>query len=55
MQGGTVVKTSKSVGFNRRPKPWFNPVIDAFIPELGEIIKAYSDTAIVNSTKIFIR
>ncbi|MFZ4523495.1 MAG: hypothetical protein ACOYNC_17460 [Bacteroidales bacterium] len=55
MQGGTVVKTSKSVGFNRRPKPWFNPVIDAFIPELGAIIKAYSDTAIVNSTKIFIR
>lgn len=55
MQGGTVVKISKSPGFNRRPKPWFNPVIGQFIPELEEIVKEYAETAIINSTRIFIR
>jgi len=55
MRGSTVVKTSRTVGFNRHPKPWFNPVVEASIPELGEIIKAYSETAILNSTKIYIR
>ena len=55
MSGGTVVKISKSQGFNRKPKPWFNPVIESFIPDLDEIIQEYSETAILNSTRIFIR
>jgi hypothetical protein len=55
MRNGVVVKTSKSTGFNRQPKPWFNPVIESFIPELGEIIKEYAETAILNSTRIYIR
>lgn len=55
MQGGTVVKTSKSPGFNRFPKPWFNPVIESHIAELGEIINSYVDTAIINTARIYIR
>lgn len=55
MSGGTVVKTSKTPGFNRLPKPWFNPVIEAHIAELGDIIHSYTDSAIINSTRIYIR
>ncbi|MEI7723479.1 MAG: hypothetical protein WCK09_00385 [Bacteroidota bacterium] len=55
MANGTVVKISKTLGFNRKPKPWFNPVIESFIPELEEIIMEYSNTAIINSTRIYIR
>lgn len=55
MNNGVVVKLSKNPVGIRKPKPWFNPVIDAFIPELEEIVKEYADTAILNSTRIFIR
>lgn len=55
IHGGVVVKTSRSPGFNRKAKPWFNPVVVSHLDELGEIIKAYTQTAIVNSTRIFIR
>jgi hypothetical protein len=55
MKNGVVVKTSKTEGFNRQPKPWFNPVIESFMPELEEIILKYADTAIINSTRIYIR
>ena len=55
MQGGQVVKTSKSQGFNRQPKPWFNPVIEANIGELDQIIHSYIGAAIVNCTRIYIR
>ena len=55
MNNGVVVKISKSSGHNRKPKPWFNPVIESFIPELGEIIKNYAENAILNSTRIYIR
>lgn len=55
MRGGVVFKTSKTPGINRWPKPWFNPVVESFIPELEQIIKDYTETAIVNSTRIYIR
>ncbi|MCX6267671.1 MAG: hypothetical protein NTW16_09985 [Bacteroidetes bacterium] len=55
MVNGMVVKTSKTSGFNRKPKPWFNPVVESFIPELEQIIKEYTETAIVNSSRIYIR
>ena len=55
MNNGTVVKTSKSEGFNRDPKPWFNPVIEAHIAEFEQIIKDYTETAIINSARIYIR
>ncbi|TRZ50983.1 hypothetical protein D4S03_05830 [bacterium] len=54
-QGDTVVKTAKTQGFNRKPKPWFNPVIESFIPELEQIIKEYADSAVLNTVRIFIR
>jgi len=49
------VKTAKTQGFNRKPKPWFNPVIESFIPELEQIIKEYADSAVLNTVRIFIR
>lgn len=55
MRGATVVKTAKTEGFNRRPKPWFNPVIEQYIPELEQIVKDYAHEAIINSTRIYIR
>lgn len=55
MKGGVVVKTSKTIGFNRKPKPWFNHIIETFIPELEQIIYGYTDTAIINSVRIYIR
>jgi hypothetical protein len=55
MNNGIVVKISKSQGFNRKPKPWFNPVIERFMPELEQIIHEYAESAIVNSTRIYIR
>ena len=55
MRSGVVFKTSKTPGINRRPKPWFNPVVESFIPELEQIIKEYTETAILNSSRIYIR
>lgn len=55
MQGGVVVKTSKTTGFNRKPKPWFNPVIESHIPALQEIVKDYVHDAVINTVRIFIR
>jgi len=56
MQGDTVVKTAKTPeGFNRKPKPWFNPVIESYIPELQQIISEYTDKAVLNTVRIFIR
>lgn len=54
MQGGTRILTKKSGGWNRNPKPWFNPVIEAHIPELVEIVREYCGTLLVNTTRIFI-
>jgi len=55
MRGGTVAKTSKTVGFNRIPKPWFNPVIEQHVPELQQIIHDYAENAILNTVRIYIR
>jgi len=55
MKGDTVVKISKTEGFNRHPKPWFNPVVESFIPELEQIVHAYYETAIVRTGRIFIK
>lgn len=54
MQGGTRILTKKSGGWNRSPKPWFNPVIEAHVPELVEIVREYCGTLLVNTTRIFI-
>ena len=55
MQGGVVVKTSRTEGWNRRPKPWFNPVIEANMPELQEIIKRHVSDAVINTARIYIQ
>ncbi len=55
MNNGTVVKISKNAAGSRIPKVWFNPVIESFMPELEQIIKNYTETAIINSTRIYIR
>ena len=55
MQGGKVVKTSKTVGWNRKPKPWFNPVIDTNMNELKEIIGRYIQDAVINTSRIYIQ
>lgn len=55
MHGGAVVKTSRSPGFHRRPKPWFNPVVEARLDELGGIIHDHTSRAIMNASRIFIR
>ena len=55
MKNGVVIKTSKNPDGNRMKKPWFNPVVESFIPELEQIIHDYTDTAIINSTRIYIR
>ena len=55
MRGTSVVKTAKTEGFNRKEKPWFNPVVASFIPELEQIIVEHTDSAVINSSRIFIR
>lgn len=55
MRGGVVVKTSKTNGFNRRAKPWFNPIIEQNLPALGEIVQKHTEKSIINATRIFIR
>ena len=55
MQGDEVVKTSKTAGFNRHPKPWFNPVLQSNIAELEDIIHDYAEKAILNTLRIYIR
>jgi hypothetical protein len=55
MKNGVVVKISKNPMGSRVPKPWFNPVIESFIPQLEQIVLEYADQAIVNATRIYIR
>jgi hypothetical protein len=55
MEGDVVIKTSHSQGFNRHPKPWFNPVIEDYIPELEKIVYEFAENAIVNTARIQIR
>lgn len=55
MKNGVVVKISKSPNFARFPKPWFNKVIEAFLPDLEQIVVSYTETAIINTLRIYIR
>ena len=55
MEGGTRVLTKKSGDeWKRKPKPWFNPVIEQHIPELTEIVREYCGALFINTTRIFI-
>lgn len=55
MEGSTRILTKKTnKKWNRQPKPWFNPVVEQYIPELIEIVREYCGSLIVNATRIFI-
>lgn len=56
MEGGTRVMTKKHNrgDWKRKPKPWFNPVIEQHIPELVEIVKEYCGALFINTTRIYI-
>lgn len=55
MEGGTRVVTKKSnKDWNRKPKPWFNPVIEQHIPKLVEIVQEYCGKLFINTTRIYI-
>ena len=55
MEGGTRVITKKTDReWRRRPKPWFNSIIEKHIPELVEIVKEYCGSLIINTTRIYI-
>ncbi len=55
MEGGTVIITKKTnQEWKRKPKPWFNPVIEQHIPELVEIVREYCGNLIVNTTRLYI-
>ncbi|HBZ67607.1 MAG TPA: hypothetical protein DEO70_12285 [Bacteroidales bacterium] len=56
MQGGVVVRTAKGEPKpqERYPKPWFNPVIEAFINDLNQIVGKYYATAVMNTVRIYI-
>lgn len=52
--GNKVIKLSKSEGFNRHPKPWFNPTIEDYLPDLQNIIVKYCKDAIIDTNRILI-
>lgn len=55
MTNGTRTISTKDNVWRRQPKPWFNPVIEQFIPELQQIVQEYCGAMIINTTKIFIQ
>jgi hypothetical protein len=40
---------------NRKPKEWFNPVIEQKLPELSDIVSDYSASLQIDATNIFIK
>lgn len=55
-EGGTVVvtKTHNRDKMERKPKPWFDPVIEQHIPALEKIVQDYCGTLFINTTHILI-
>lgn len=49
---GRGTKISEVGNTNRKPKPWFNPVVDANIDELADIVATEMGAAIVNNLLI---
>ncbi|MDR1716322.1 MAG: hypothetical protein LBS20_10795 [Prevotella sp.] len=43
------------MGFgNRRPKEWFDPVVEGRLPQLADLVADYSATMAIDATRIFI-
>jgi hypothetical protein len=56
MAGSGTMRTAKSeTEKERKPKPWFNPVVERNLPALRDIVVDYTKDAIINTTRIFIR
>jgi len=55
MTNGTRTIHTKDNVWKRRPKQWFNPVIEQFIPELQKIVYDYCGQLIINTTRIYIK
>ena len=54
-EGGTVVVTKRhNRDMMRRPKPWFDPVIEDHIPALEKIVIDYCGELFINTTRILI-
>ena len=55
-EGGTVVVTKKHNRdkMERKPKPWFDPVIEKHIPDLEKIVTDYCGELFINTTRILI-
>lgn len=56
MNGSIAVKTSKSKhGKPRVPAPWFNPVLNIYVPKLADEIATINANAALNATKLQIK
>ena len=54
-EGGTVVATKKhNRDMLRKPKPWFDPVIEQHIPALEKIVADYCGDLFINTTRLLI-
>lgn len=54
-EGGTVVVTKRhNRDMIRRPKPWFDPVIEGHLPALEKIVTDYCGDLFINTSRILI-
>ncbi len=52
-QNGFVIRTAKGPKTNdRKPVEWFNPVLDAYIPELANEIAKINADAVLNTARV---
>ncbi len=55
-QGGLVIRTAKGPQIkSRKPVEWFNPVLDAYLPELADEIAKVNADAVINAAGVKIR
>jgi len=55
-QGGQTMRSPRNRSKNiRRPKQWFNPVVQAHMEELTAIVQEYYSEMVINSTRIYIQ
>ena len=55
-QGGFVIRTAKGpLTKARKPVEWFNPILDAYIPELADEIAKVNADAVLNAASVKIR
>ena len=56
LEGNNVVRTAKSaMSAPRLAVPWFNPVLNTYIPQLADSIATVNANAALNATKVHIK